>query len=722
MANITTTGSGNWSSTTPDAPWPSGTVPSDNDVITIANTHTVTINADTTHTTITLGADGGSGTDALIINAGGKLEITYQIDADQIIYLRGDAEISGTIEIGTVANPIPATRKVTLAIKDGADGDYGFKFNAGSTVTIQGSNPWGTSITDPDRTFLASNAAANATSLTVADTTDWKDNDIIGVASTTRTYSECEGGTLNGAASGTTLTVDGFGGTGGGVAYAHSGTSPTRAEIVNLSRNITLQGESSSLMSYVTFETTAVVNIDWTAFFYMDNVTIKTTTGSLDLNRCSFYYFEDSGIAANGSAHNNWTLQNCVAFRLADLTLSNGIYVPATTGTSWVIDNCVVILCGLGGTVNSLGAKFDDVEGTVSDLTIVGAKGAGITMTQALTIGATLPFTGLVVHSCASFGMLFTTSNYYDSIIPAFTVWHNTTGGATFNMSTNGCTFAGITAFGNNSYSIGGYGFNFTTFNNLALGGFSGFATAYGFNCGTTNCRFNSCSFGTPVTHSTSDFDLKYVQNCHFYNCTLASTEFSIDTMASQSSAMFTMHDTTAGISGFLTQTMGGQITADTTYYNTSSPSQKLTPRSASVKLLSGIKRVKVASGTSVTISCYVRKSTVAAGGALYNGNEPRLQVKENLYGGISAATVDTAAAAAGDWEQLTGSVGPVSVDTELEFYVDCDGTAGFVNVDDWTVSGDSKTKIWFEGLPNNWIESSSSGGGGPLTTGRIIQ
>jgi hypothetical protein len=42
-STITTTGSGNWSSTTPDAPWPGGTVPASNDSIIIANGNTVTL-------------------------------------------------------------------------------------------------------------------------------------------------------------------------------------------------------------------------------------------------------------------------------------------------------------------------------------------------------------------------------------------------------------------------------------------------------------------------------------------------------------------------------------------------------------------------------------------------------------------------------------------------------------------------------------------------------
>ncbi len=43
--DITTAGSGLWSSTTPNAPWPGGTIPTITDNVTIASGDTVTIDA-----------------------------------------------------------------------------------------------------------------------------------------------------------------------------------------------------------------------------------------------------------------------------------------------------------------------------------------------------------------------------------------------------------------------------------------------------------------------------------------------------------------------------------------------------------------------------------------------------------------------------------------------------------------------------------------------------
>lgn len=47
ITTVTTTGSGNWSSTTPDAPWPGGVLPTAADNVVIASGHTVTIDVTT---------------------------------------------------------------------------------------------------------------------------------------------------------------------------------------------------------------------------------------------------------------------------------------------------------------------------------------------------------------------------------------------------------------------------------------------------------------------------------------------------------------------------------------------------------------------------------------------------------------------------------------------------------------------------------------------------
>jgi hypothetical protein len=147
--------------------------------------------------------------------------------------------------------------------------------------------------------LLNTDEAANSTSLGVDTDTGWLDNDIIAIASTTRTASDFESGTLNGDAGASTLTVDGFAGTGGGLLVAHSGTSPTQAEVILLSRNVVIRGVSTSLQAFVDINATSTVNCKWTLFKWLGSTTaskrgidVKTTTGTFTMSYCSLLSLE----------------------------------------------------------------------------------------------------------------------------------------------------------------------------------------------------------------------------------------------------------------------------------------------------------------------------------------------------------------------------------------------------------------------------------------------
>ncbi len=153
----------------------------------------------------------------------------------------------------------------------------------------------------------------------------------------------------------------------------------------------------------------------------------------------------------------------------------------------------------------------------------------------------------------------------------------------------------------------------------------------------------------------------------------------------------------------------GGSCSIDTTIFHTASPSLRMTPWTGSVKLISspasyGFSK-KVDSGSVYTPSVYVRKSVVGDGTA-FSGSQPRLIVRQNVSVGINADTVlNTCISANGTWENLTGSVGPVTDNGVLEFYVDVDGGTGWINCDDFSaipsaISTTDGMKYYFNGLP----------------------
>jgi len=107
---------------------------------------------------------------------------------------------------------------------------------------------------------------------------------------------------------------------------------------------------------------------------------------------------------------------------------------------------------------------------------------------------------------------------------------------------------------------------------------------------------------------------------------------------------------------------------------------------------------VGVESGSTCTVSVYVRKS------AAYTGNQPRLLVKGNSAVGINAdALLATLTVGADTWEILTGTTAAVTDDGVLEFVVDCDGSAGSVFVNQWTsgtATPSGSEQFWTDGLP----------------------
>lgn len=129
-----------------------------------------------------------------------------------------------------------------------------------------------------------------------------------------------------------------------------------------------------------------------------------------------------------------------------------------------------------------------------------------------------------------------------------------------------------------------------------------------------------------------------------------------------------------------------GTISYDTSIFNTASPSERLTPNTASYKMRSEVAEYTVDSGSTRVISVHIRRSATGSGdSASYNGNAPRLVILRNDALGVSADTVGaTSSGSAGSWELLTYTLAAPTENGIIRAYVDCDGTAGWINVDDW--------------------------------------
>lgn len=596
-----------------------------------------------------------------------------------------------TFTIGTSGGPMPSDSTFTLTADCVANVDSGWDFSSGTVTT------YGAPLT-VTWTKLAADAAASATSLTTTDSTGWKNGHLVCYASTSRTAAQAESQLLTADASGTTLTT-------AALTNAHDGTNNAngdiRCEVGNLTRNIKFTGNSTSLQGYVLFGTTVAADIKYTEFKNLGSATINkrgidftTTTGSIDFQYNSVYnntVTSSLGINLTATSGNNYTISNNVIYN----NHTDGITVAATS-QSHTFDNNLVVRCTAGNCINLADAGCNLTNNYVASSATVGINIA--------EVGTALgTFLGNVSHSNVSSGA--TVQNLASGTVSNSRFWRNSssTGGLQINPNSTGQTLITVDnciMFGNVAYNaaVVNRGFGQILFSNCTFdaGATLTCPVGYGFiiAAGYSDLFFESCSFGAVNQHSTGDFASSganigvraFLRNCLLASSTEVSVPSNLGTLSFVSSQK---HDQTAG--NHRTWMQNSLNVLDTTIFRTASPSLRITPTSASVKAVSAPTGrgfvCSVNNAAALTPSVWVRKSVVGDGTA-YNGNQPRLVVRKNIALGITSDTVlATASGAAGSWEELTATTATVTDDGALEFFVDCDGTQGWINVDDFTVT-----------------------------------
>lgn len=493
MAAITSngTGGGVWSA---GASWTGAAVPAEGDTVIILNGDTITIDQN-----ITVGAD--TATAAIDVASGGKLSLPSTVAADYTLTLKGDLKVSsgGTLEIGTVANPIPAARIFTIKLNYSAtlaEGEFGLK-NYGDMI-IQG-DPARTTVT---KCMLNADAAADATGLTSDVSTGWKDNDDIAIASTTRTWTEAENGKMNGNAVGTALTIDGFAGAAGGIQYAHSGTSPTQAEIINLTRNIKITSYNTSYRGYVCCYVGSTSDVDYVEFYMIGyNATYKhgieiRTTGVGDTN---FAYCSVWGKAASNYPFYLYQAQNAVIDNCVIYYTDEEFFVNYSHDIT--ITNCIIMK------IPDYGLYLRQyLDYTITGNTITSCNGYAFYLNY---IGTPLTqFSNNIAHSNNSVGF-----NIYASRcdISNLTSWRNNLEGLQTAMGTSLLNVSNITLFGNGYENLSLYGY-VHIFDNITLNKDASYSTLYGISIANgADIVIKDSSLGDIVGHTNGD--LRFVAN-----------------------------------------------------------------------------------------------------------------------------------------------------------------------------------------------------------------
>jgi hypothetical protein len=635
-----------------------------------------------------------------IVSFGISESTSYQLVCNGAINIGG----GGILNIGTSGNPIPSSSSALIRFTMSSNNQFQINVRQFGYLYSYGATKSG-------RALLGSNASLGASTITTSTSTDWNQGDNIVIAPTTNSAAGFNFLTMSATASGTTITLTGT------LSNAKTIWANTDCEIINLTRNVRIVGGlSSSVDSLHTYNGQITIDMDYTEFNFgaiSNSATDTTSTSLINFVGCSFW---------GGSARN----------LITDSSIPSGMTVS--------FDDCV--FHNLNG-IFGAGNLFSTTQSTVKFTNSWGIRAAS---------NWSFPSGGnsFTIDNCrfiasAASGIVFGNNNSYDTgpIIIRNSVFKcNTSAGISFASGAGAYTLIGEQhdISNNRMYlnaqfgfaSQGGVGYswgwiigqfeafsNATANVNLDRAGEFRFlgATLYGGPTQSSAIGVRSLNPQVPITlenfimstHSTADVstvNTSQISQLIFKNSSFLSTTKvqSPTTLISKPSYVYSARD--GQIDGtHIIYRFNGTIRSDLTIFRTFPSSLRLSPLSSVYKIETTPVYVPVEDGKTITVGVWVRRS-VAGDGADYNGNLPRLICKVNsaTWTGITDVILATASdASSGAFEYISGTT-PVAIDNSaFEIVVDCDGTAGWVNIDDMYISKQNATKgfkYWVNASP----------------------
>lgn len=637
------------------------------------------------------------------ISVGLRGVLTFSTAASKSLLLKWIGEfhigVGGTVKIGTESAPIPASSRVTLYADASVNGNT-YILNRGSIETAgPQKTPW---------TNLTADAATNQKVLTVADTTGWEAGDRVWISGST-TACLHEIGTIDTVDSGTQITLL------ANLTNFHKGSDGYQSKVANLDRRIHIRGASDSLrggygtegnlgdgpntaLRDVSFEFIGPA-ITWRRFDFgnaygsagspaskhrMLRIVSYGSNYGFDVNNNSTdFEVKDSAILhvrecrLRGVAPK---VEGCLFSRDTNNfgALLNILTIPVAVENSAFVGNTgdfsSLLFINVGNCPLSV---FQNLE------MLCDAKSAGFAYGSNCYPVGDAPAVNIKIWACpnglnfSNAGVRRTDPLVFENLIVQATWGINATGkdiyvkvvggifGGTSAQPMTGIVWVGSADLGTDRY--------------IYLEGIDCPSDSYHVLPQQTVL----CS----STWGTSGFEViaRRVAAASLFPTAAGN----LAVLASGINRMvFSQGKQEAGNHGTYTWPRGHSEADSSIYRGASGKSERLTPLSASLKLSSGRRFVLLAPGQSKTISVYVRKSVVGDGAA-YNGNEPRLIALRHIEAGITADTVlATLSGSAGNWILLTAST-PVNAydNNAIPIIVDCDGTEGWINIDDWEVS-----------------------------------
>jgi len=623
--------------------------------------------------------------------------------------------IAGTFQMGSSASRIQDGFTASLFITPGSTNgrrittiDGGILRAAGSTMSYT----W---------TTLSANVATASTSCTTTDVTGWKVGDEIVIAPTRRAAStattvQYDRRVLT-SVSGNTL---GF----AALTFYHDGVGEFAGEIINITRNCRIVGTTPATFRTYIGQIVANNNInefDGVEFNGMGSTTAvgaiymngSGPTGQIIVRNCAFVD-GSTGITflSTTNFYNLIITNNVYTTRITSGSFFV-IQVASTTSTP-IVSNCLVSNnCMIFGGTSSIVIGIDSYTSAID---FIGNRVSGVQAAQGARFGFVNSYhvsgkiSGNIVRASGS-GMFLILN---DGIKMGFTQSDNKAirnlGYGLLVVGGSNTRYDNLVAIGNQlsnllcGYNVGiGQQFNIVL-NNATIQSDSLNTTQYGVIVGlggapTTpvalTMTMNDCNIGTSSAHTLGDIrfnaDVNQVLDLVCNNCNFGSSiEVSQPGFMSDGSRVAIQRANKVN-GAHRTYYAFGLLTLDTTIFRSGTKSTRMTPTSATFSQKFGRKVVPVRASSQPTISVYVRKSA-AGDGSSYNGSQPRLFLKNNPalanFGSYDDLILATASAANGTWEQLSAQLPVVPYeDSAFEVYLTCNGTVGWVNIDDWKIS-----------------------------------
>lgn len=684
-----------------------------------ATISTVTVTMDQTNSAIKYGTTSTS-LQSVVVGRGGVLTFGTAAATNYYMNIQGLFAVAkdGVLNVGTVATPIPRGSTATLNFDiTGSTGNYYLQSHG--TITFQGlSRTVGKNVVG---CLLTANHTAGATTFAVDRDTGWLSGDSVIVAGTQRTSNKADDLTLAIDAGAALLTT-------GASSFDHAGlvASGIQAEVILATRNVVCRVTTAGKNSFIHLQKQMSFDADWAAFIGMSATLSSTYRGisytdpvAFGVDYCHFDGFNDSlshGFTLHSGSsgvppsfdqvYTNLTytrMQDYLYYESNPATLSSGY--ATTLQDVWGVAKAVYYSAGLAywGSPKPLSLIRCRVSGSQGAVPVV-----TLGNTDAAVGNARVLFQDCVFHDMGI--AIQITGTHVDNIVldNVFFYRLKTTGSLTaaiyFLTASNGLLVKNSQFLSPQHYAIYHTVNRKTqgTFRNCKFGAEAAYSTGSSFlfssaggQQGDIGFRFENCLFGDAAggvyTDPTADFDAN--NGCyHYYRLVFVNsnsgnaTKMSALMIQSFQNRAYAAYQREQGVLGThrVYYPRLGTVARDASVYRSSPASEKMTPTTGTTdfKLESQGKRFDCSVGSQRSPSVWV-KTDVA-----YNGAAPRLMMRANpALGTDDDVVLATHSLVSGSWVQLTGTMAtPAEDDGQMEVYVDCDGSAGNVWVDDWSV------------------------------------